>query len=164
MSYKDKHSEPPIVSEPMAAYITSGSSNPLYSILNGLKPVNFSTDFDILKLSRQGLPKRVLMAFAKKISLTLQELSNIMHISERTLQRYDDDEIVKTEYSEKAIELVRLYARGEEVFDSMEKFKAWMKSPNHIFNNEAPVSLLDTSFGFDMIFNELGRIEHGIFV
>lgn len=86
-----------------------------------------------------------------------------MHISERTLQRYDDDAIVKAEYAEKAIELARLYTRGEEVFHSMDKFKLWMKTPSLVFNDEAPVSLLDTSFGFDMIFKELGRIEHGIF-
>ena len=38
-----------------------------------------------------------------------------------------------------------------------------MKAPSFIFNGEAPVSLLDTSAGFDMVFTELGRIEHGIF-
>ena len=53
-----------------------------------------------------------------------------MHISERTLQRYDDDEIVKTEYAEKAIELARLYTRGDEVFGSMDNFKIWMKTPS----------------------------------
>jgi hypothetical protein len=28
---------------------------------------------------------------------------------------------------------------------------------------EAPVTILDTSAGFDMVFKELGRIEYGIF-
>ena len=100
---------------------------------------------------------------AKKISITLQELANIMHISERTLQRYDDNAIVKSEYAEKAVELARLYTRGEEVFGSIENFKTWMKTPSPIFNTEAPLSLLDTSVGFNMVFRELGRIEHGIF-
>ncbi len=86
-----------------------------------------------------------------------------MHISERTLQRYDDDAIIKTEYAEKAVELARLYTRGEEVFGSLDKFKTWMKTPVYVFKGEAPVSLLDTSIGFDMVFKELGRIEHGIF-
>jgi uncharacterized protein (DUF2384 family) len=31
------------------------------------------------------------------------------------------------------------------------------------FNSESPLSLLDTSAGFNMVFTELGRIEHGIF-
>ena len=99
-----------------------------------------------------------MLSLAKKISLTLQELTNILHISERTLQRYYDDAIIKTEYAEKAVELARLYTRGQEVFGSMDKFKLWIKAPSLIFNGEAPVSLLDTSAGFDMVFTELGRI------
>ena len=63
----------------------------------------------------------------------------------------------------KAVELARLYTRGEEVFGSIEKFKRWIKTPGLVFNGETPVSMLDTSAGFDMVFKELGRIEHGIF-
>ena len=121
------------------------------------------TDFDMLQLTRNGLPKSMLLSLAKRISLTIQEFADIMHISERTLQRYDDDAIIKTEYAEKAVELARLYTRGEEVFGSLDKFKTWMKTPLHIYKGETPVSLLDTSLGFDMIFKELGRIEHCIF-
>ncbi len=144
-------------------YITQSSTNPFYGLLSGIKPVNLSSDFNLVQLTRQGLPKRVLLSLAKKISLTIQELANIMHISERTLQRYDDDAIVSSEYAEKGIELARLYTRGEEVFGSSDKFKLWIRTPSVIFNNEAPLSLLDTSAGFNMVFTELGRIEHGIF-
>jgi putative toxin-antitoxin system antitoxin component (TIGR02293 family) len=163
MSYKDKHIKPNEVNEPIVAYVTSGPISPFYYLLSGIKPSKFSSDQDILQLTRDGLPKRILLSLAKKISLTIQELADIMHISERTLQRYDDSAIIKTEYAEKAIELARLYTRGEEVFGSMDKFKAWMKTPSYIFKGETPVSLLDTSFGFNMVFKELGRIEHGIF-
>ena len=152
-----------VLSEPMMAYGLPKVN--LLSILFGgsARQFNLMSDFDVLKTSRDGLPKHILMALAKKISLTLQEFSNIMHISERTLQRYEDDTIIKTEYTEKAIELARLYTRGEEVFGSLDKFKLWMKTPLHVFKGETPVSLLDTSIGFDMIFKELGRIEYGIF-
>jgi putative toxin-antitoxin system antitoxin component (TIGR02293 family) len=164
MSYKSK-SNPAIniASEPMVAYTTSGSANPFYSLLGGSSAIKLSNDLDIIKFARGGFPKRTLLALAKKISLTLQELAYILHISERTLQRYDDDEIIKTEYAEKAVELARLYTRGQEVFGNMDKFKLWIKAPSLIFNGEAPVSVLDTSAGFDMVFRELGRIEHGIF-
>jgi putative toxin-antitoxin system antitoxin component (TIGR02293 family) len=162
--YKNSPTTAPVVNEPMIAYVTSVPVNPFYNLLGGIKPSKFSSDQDILQLTRDGLPKRILLSLAKKISITFQELANIMHISERTLQRYDDDAIIKTEYAEKAIELARLYTRGEEVFGSMDKFKSWMKTPSHIFKGETPVSLLDTSFGFNLVFRELGRIEHGIFV
>ncbi len=150
------------VAEPMVAYAVQ--PNLFATVFGGSGKQAFgASSFDMLTLSRQGLPKSGLMALAKKISLTLQEFANIMHISERTLQRYDDDAIIKVEYAEKAVELARLYTRGEEVFGSLDKFKLWMKTPLHAFKGEAPVSLLDTSVGFDMVFKELGRIEHGIF-
>ncbi len=163
MSYKEKQTETNKASEPMVAYGTGIPLNPFYSLLGGSKAIKLSNDFDVIKLARDGFPKRVLLALAKKISLNIQELAYILHISERTLQRYDDDAIIKTEYAEKAVELARLYTRGEEVFGSMDKFKLWIKTPGHVFKGEAPVSLLDTSAGFDMVFRELGRIEHGIF-
>ncbi|WP_214071694.1 antitoxin Xre/MbcA/ParS toxin-binding domain-containing protein [Mucilaginibacter sp. dw_454] len=150
------------LNEPMMAY---GAQPNLFATVLGqaVRQFNGMGSQELLKISRQGLPKRGLMALAKRISLTIQEFSNIMHISERTLQRYDDDAIIKTEYAEKAVELARLYTRGEEVFGSLEKFKTWMKTPLYVFSGEAPVSLLDTSVGFDIVFKELGRIEHGIF-
>jgi putative toxin-antitoxin system antitoxin component (TIGR02293 family) len=164
MSYKSKEDTANfIASEPMVAYGTLGSGNPFYKLLGGSNAVKLSNDLDIIKFARGGFPKRTLLALAKKISLTLQELAYILHISERTLQRYDDNDIIKTEYAEKAVELARLYTRGEEVFGNIDKFKLWIKAPSLIFNGEAPVSVLDTSAGFDMVFRELGRIEHGIF-
>ena len=152
-----------ILNEPMVAYAI-----PVDNLFAGLmggtaKQFGFMSDLDILRSTRQGFSKHALMGLAKKISLTLQEFANIMHISERTLQRYDDHDIIKTEYAEKAVELARLYTRGEDVFGSLDKFKTWMKTPLHAFRGDTPVSLLDTSIGFDMVFKELGRIEHGIF-
>ena len=162
-NYKDNPTQSE-VAEPMLEY---GLQPNLFATVFGSTAKQFNSfgasSFEMLTLSRQGLPKSGLMALAKKISLTLQEFANIMHISERTLQRYDDDAIIKVEYAEKAVELARLYTRGEEVFGSLDKFKIWMKTPLHVFKGEAPVSLLDTSLGFDIVFKELGRIEHGIF-
>lgn len=163
MSEKAKHIKSSSVNEPMVAYTIQGSGNSFYNLLGGAKSLTPANDFDIINLARKGFSKRALLSLAKKISLNIQELANILHISERTLQRYDDDAIIRTEYAEKAVELARLYARGEEVFGSIDKFKRWIKAPSVVFNGEAPVSILDTSAGFDMVFKELGRIEHGIF-
>ncbi|MEO8885840.1 MAG: antitoxin Xre/MbcA/ParS toxin-binding domain-containing protein [Mucilaginibacter sp.] len=168
--YKSEAITNSLVNEPTVEYNIKSNPFDLFSTVIGNAARDFNVmgnsrmgDYEILNVSRKGLPKRGLMALAKKISLTLQEFANIMHISERTLQRYEDDTIIKTEYSEKAIELARLYTRGAEVFGTLDKFKTWMKTPLHVFKGEAPVSLLDTSIGFDMVFKELGRIEYGIF-
>ena len=149
--------------EVSAAYLVSTPpQRRLYTIFGLNAPL--SSDFDWLNLSRSGIAKNTLLALAKRISLTIQEFASIMHISERTLQRYADDDIVRPEYTSRAVELARLYERGAEVFGSMEAFNSWMKTPNHVFNNEYPLQLLDTSIGYGLVWDEIGRIEHGIFV
>ena len=113
MSYKGKKHPETMVSEPMVAYVTEPHQHASFmSMLSGAKlSAKDANDWDILKLTRQGLTKRVLLAMAKKISLTLQEFAAIMHITERTFQRYDDNDVIRAEYSEN-VSAVRCTASG----------------------------------------------------
>ena len=119
--------------------------------------------FDFIQLSRSGIIKRALINLGKQISFSLSELSQVLHVSERTLQRYSDDAKLSADTSERAILLSQLYQRGAEVFGHLADFKEWMRTPLPAFNYQTPISLLDTTFGFQLIQDELGRIEHGIF-
>jgi len=148
------------LSEPLVAY----NSVPSVSLI-GLLNSNYATsnDFDLLNLARKGVSKKSLVNLAKSISLTIQQVADIMHISERTLQRYTPATLIKTEHAEKAIELAKLYERGIEIFSTLENFNDWMSTPNYTLNGEAPMALLDSSIGFDLVFQALGRIEYGVF-
>ncbi len=70
---------------------------------------------------------------------------------------------LNAEQSERVIELAKLYSRGEEVFDSLDAFKEWMDNRIMALGNKKPKEFLDTSLGIEMLMNELGRIEQGIF-
>jgi len=149
-----------LVEEPMVAYMAVPQS-PLVAMM-GNQYVNPS-DFDLVNLARKGISKKSLTILAKQISLTLEEVANVLHISERTLQRYTPATLVKTEYADRAIELARLYERGIEVLGTAKAFNNWMRSSNRALNNEVPINLLDTSIGFDLVLQILGRIEYGVF-
>lgn len=148
------------VEEPIVAY---GMANftPMVAMM-GSQYENPS-DFDLLKLARKGISKKSLLALAKQISLTIEEVASVLHISERTLQRYTPQTLVKTEYADRAIELALLYERGIEVLGSERAFSNWIKSPNYALGGEIPFNLLDTRIGFTMVLNILGRIEYGVF-
>ncbi|MBK7098856.1 MAG: DUF2384 domain-containing protein [Sphingobacteriales bacterium] len=45
----------------------------------------------------------------------------------------------------------------------MDQFKLWMSSPVMALGNKMPKEFLDTSMGIDLLMDELGRIEYGIF-
>lgn len=146
--------------EPMVAY-GMVNQTPLVTIMG--HQFSDATDFDLLKLARKGVSKKSLLALAKQISFTIEEIAAVLHISERTLQRYTPSTLVKTEYADRAIELARLYERGIEVLGSTDAFNTWMRTPNRALNNEKPLNLLDTSIGFDLILQVLGRLEYGVF-
>lgn len=119
--------------------------------------------FDFIQLSRDGIIKKALMNLSQQLSFSLSEIARILHISERTLQRYGDDEKLSADTSERAILLSQLYQHGTQVFGDLENFKEWMRTPLPAFNYQPPISLLDTTFGFQLIQDELGKIAHGIF-
>ncbi|UCJ07747.1 DUF2384 domain-containing protein [Chitinophaga pendula] len=119
--------------------------------------------FYLIELSRDGVIKKALMNLTQQLSFSLSEIARVLHVSERTLQRYQDNEKLAADSSERAILLSQLYQHGADVFGDLENFKEWMRTPLPAFNYQLPISLLDTTFGFQLIEDELGRIAHGVF-
>ncbi len=140
--------------------------NSLLFYLGGARNVSvkqLNTPMDLITLTRTGIPKRALTSLAKNTSLSLKELAQAIHLSERTLQRYSEDHILDKAATEKVIALAQLYHYGEEVFGSQEKFNGWMRHPSVYFGGKPPLTLLDTTTGLSLIQDELIRIEHGVF-
>lgn len=138
--------------------------NDYKGIVRYLKVSNpLENTYDFIRLARKGITKSSLLFLANKIGFNLKEIATVTHVSERTLQRYASNKILDSDISDRAIQLAKLYTKGETVFESLELFKKWMKHPSVAFGNKPPLELLDTSFGFQLLSDELVRIEHGIF-
>lgn len=118
---------------------------------------------DLISITRLGIFKRTLSLLAEKLSFTMNEISRVLHVSERTLHRYNAEDRLSPDISERALMLANLYERGVEVFKNADNFTDWLRTPLPAFNDQKPIQLLDTSFGFQLILDELGRIEHGVF-
>ncbi len=118
---------------------------------------------NLINRTRTGISMHQLEKIINRYDLTLKEIAAILNVSERTLQRYENADILSKDASDRALHLQRLYEKGAEVFGSLDKFKGWMKSNILYFKNEKPITFLDTIFGFELLEQELGRIEHGIF-
>jgi putative toxin-antitoxin system antitoxin component (TIGR02293 family) len=119
---------------------------------------------EIIELSRKGLPKRAADILSKGVSLTDREMARILNLSERTFHRYRPETMLDTATTERLLQLVSLYQKGEEVFESLENFKRWMRRTLGLFDNKSPLDLLDTTTGFQLVKDELGRIEYGVYI
>jgi len=96
-------------------------------------------------------------------SFTLPEWSTILHLTERSLQRYkQQQQTFDPLQSEKIIQIIFLLKKGVSVFGSKEKFDIWLNSNIVALGGIQPKEVLDSVFGIEWIMDELGRIEHGI--
>lgn len=180
MSSQDEE-KPLLLNDPILAYPTTGqviphnesaftnAENPIKRpvALLGLsftKPYNeVENEYDFIECIRMGLPKKALDNLMNVAGFTNSEMAEIIHTSDRTLRRYGSRQKLDAEQSERVIELAKLYSRGEEIFGSLDKFKAWMNTDVLALGSKKPKSLLDTSLGIEMLIDELGRIEQGVF-
>jgi putative toxin-antitoxin system antitoxin component (TIGR02293 family) len=118
---------------------------------------------DLIELSNKGLTKNALSHLAKFLSFTMSQMAALLPVTERTIQRYAPKKHFNRVVSEQILQIAEVAARGAEVFEDRDKFLAWMDHPNRALADKTPLSLLNSRFGAEMVLDELGRIEHGVF-
>ncbi|MGB5713941.1 MAG: antitoxin Xre-like helix-turn-helix domain-containing protein [Waterburya sp.] len=121
------------------------------------------SNFDLMMLTREGVPRAAIDALANSLHLSVSELTKYLHVSERTLQRYSPDKNLSTELSDRVLQIAKVYARCLDVFEEPEIASSWLKQPIVALGNIAPIEYLDTSSGVEIVLDELTRIEYGVF-
>jgi putative toxin-antitoxin system antitoxin component (TIGR02293 family) len=142
-----------IVSEPAVPYILSPIYNAEWS----------QSSLKVVYDARNGFTFGDLLILSKVLNLSLSDLTVIFNLSLRTLQRYDVAHKMDADASSKIIQLSILKEKGLSVFGDQSSFNEWLKQPVPELENATPLSMLDTPFGYQILFQILGRMEHGIF-
>lgn len=100
---------------------------------------------------------------ADKAPFTQAEWAAMLHISERTLQRYAKNlGSFAPMNAERAMQIDNVLKRGKEVFGSADIFYNWLKEKPHMLEGPLSLESLTTAHGINMVLIQLGRIEHGI--
>lgn len=117
----------------------------------------------LINAIKKGINYSFFERLAKNIPFTLREWSLFLHLSERSLQRYKKEKgTFNAITSERIIEITMLNKYGIEVFGNQERFNTWLAAKNTALGGIKPKDLLDSSFGIQMLKDELTRIEHGV--
>jgi putative toxin-antitoxin system antitoxin component (TIGR02293 family) len=121
-------------------------------------------DSSLTSVVREGVSYYRFTKLSEYIQLTLQDWAEYLHLSERTMQRYKKEgKKFDPIHSERIVVIELLYKKGIDIFGIKDNFYTWMDTVSIALGNVKPKDLLDTSFGISMVYDELGRIEHGIF-
>ena len=117
---------------------------------------------DLSDLAEEGLPKQALIFFMQMSHLDEGRLFSYLDVTKRTLANYKPKEKLRLYISDRLIHLAELYAKGKELFNSLDGFNEWLNRPSIDLVGEKPINLVQTRRGIDEILRVLGRIEHGV--
>ncbi|MDB5280184.1 MAG: hypothetical protein JWR61_5139 [Ferruginibacter sp.] len=103
----------------------------------------------------------------KKISdkapFTQAEWASLLHISERTLQRYaKNNGSFAPINAERAMQIAQVINEGKKTFGKTELFYNWLKRKPLMLEGPLSFESLTTAYGIQLVLTQLGRIQHGI--
>lgn len=101
---------------------------------------------------------------ADKTPFTQAEWAAMLHVSERTLQRYaKGNNNFAPINAERALQIAKVIKKGKEVFGNPDKFFHWLKRSPYMLGGNLSLESLQSAEGIERILTQLGRIEHGLF-
>lgn len=102
---------------------------------------------------------------SQKLPFSQAEWADILHISDRTLQRYiKDKKPFEGLHAEHLYQLENLAIMSSDVFSSPEKVKEWLMSSKIVLGSTLDFNTLKSFWGVKLIAAELGRIAHGVYI
>nr|WKN39773.1 DUF2384 domain-containing protein [Tunicatimonas sp. TK19036] len=134
------------------------------------KPVTYedflSNKLLLVHAIERGIPYSLFQLIAQETPFSDTDWAGFLNLSTKSLQRYRaaDDYAFKPVQSEKILALAEVTYLGKGVFGDSEKFYRWLTTPNYALGNLKPLELLKSSYGQDLVTDELHRIDEGIFV
>jgi putative toxin-antitoxin system antitoxin component (TIGR02293 family) len=101
---------------------------------------------------------------ADKTPFTQTEWAAILHLSERTLQRYaKDNSTFAPINAERALLIAKLIKEGIQTFGNIELFYGWIKRNPYMLEGNLSFESLTSTEGIQRVMTQLGRIQHGLF-
>jgi putative toxin-antitoxin system antitoxin component (TIGR02293 family) len=106
--------------------------------------------------------KAPLAGLLAMLDLPLRTVAEALAIPERTMHRLKHAPIVPAGIADKIARTRDVVVRASEVLGSRAAAQQWLVRPNPALGGRPPLSLLDTSLGWEHVKQVLGRIEHGV--
>ena len=143
-------------------YTVSGEANfTVEEAFTGYQPM-YTDNITLLIHSKKGLKAKAAFDFIHISGFSYQEFQETFNTTVKTIQNYDQQgNTLDATLSEKLLKCFALYAKGAEVFGSVDAFTEWLNTSAYGLGNQIPYELMDTITGIDLIEEELVRIEYG---
>jgi putative toxin-antitoxin system antitoxin component (TIGR02293 family) len=111
-----------------------------------------------------GFPYKKFEKIVSLIPFTQKEWANILNLSERTLQRYSNDNTsFEGIYVDRILHIEELIRLGLETFTNADAFYRWLKREKHVLGKTLNFESLSSTRGIQDIIDQIGRIQYGVY-
>lgn len=132
------------VQEPMVAY-------------QAFTPMPFMMPSDVFTYNKFA-------KIAATIPFTQKEWASILHLSERTLQRYSlSNTAFDGIYVDRILHIEQLLQLGLQTFTTSEAFYQWLKKDKNVMGQLINFQSLYSTQGIQATINQVGRILHNVY-
>lgn len=101
---------------------------------------------------------------ASTVPFTQKEWASILHLSERTLQRYAiNNTAFDGIYVDRILHIEQLLQLGLQTFTTSEAFYQWLKKDKNVMGQLLNFQSLCTTQGIQATINQVGRILHNVY-
>ncbi len=101
---------------------------------------------------------------ADKTPFTQGEWASILHVSERTLQRYaKSNSTFAAINAERALQIDKVLKEAKITFGKIENFYNWLKRNPYMLGGNLSFDSLYSANGIERVLTQLIRIQHGLF-
>lgn len=101
---------------------------------------------------------------AARVGVSQDYLLSQLRLPKSTIaSRISRDEALSALEQDRIYRVERVLARACQVLGQATGAQEWICRPNRSLGGEAPLSLLDTEAGYELVLDTLGRIEYGVY-
>ena len=118
---------------------------------------------DIIRNMRSGTPADIVPGLAARLGVTQDGLFRLLRLPHSTMKaRISKNDTLSSSEQDRLYRTEKVLARTLAVLEDHASAKAWLVRENRTLGGEAPLALLDTEAGYELVLDTLGRIEYGI--
>lgn len=166
MAFHVKKAMPPQAPQPSGAKPVQRVSRAHRPLHEGIFRLSLATDdnpLKVIKTLRGGTPASVVPELARRLGISQDGLFDILGLARSTIKnRISTKGKLAPAEQDRIYRADRVWSRALQVLEDETAARTWITQGNRALGGEAPLALLDTVYGYELVLDTLGRIEYGI--
>ncbi len=120
-------------------------------------------NMSLVRMMREGMSASLVPEMALRVGVGQDKLLEMLRLSRSTIKgRISKKETLSPMEADRVYRLMQLLTRAVGALGSEENATSWLRQELRALGGVAPIELLDTEPGYELVMDTLGRIEAGV--